>query len=187
MQVHRALVNLEGLTMDRQQILLAKSLQAAEVSLSVRTFNERLILQKAVYLLQAAGIHLGFRFRWYLRGPYSPDMTAGAFAIVNEGKYGEKELQGWKLDAESANRAFKLKPLLHREGETKTAQANRLELLASALFLFKTDQAKPNDPENTSKILKLNNKDFDIGDVRTAVKDLKAHGLLTQAKDESRQ
>lgn len=164
--------------MDRQQILLAKSLEAAEVPLSVKSFNERLILQKSVYLLQVAGIHIGYRFRWYIRGPYSPDLTAGAFGIVNEGKYGEMELQGWKLDDESATRARSLQPLLHREGETKADHAQRLELLASALFLFKTEQAKPSDPEGTSEILKKNDKDFDAGEVKAAVKELRAHGLL---------
>lgn len=164
--------------MDRQQILLAKSLEAAQVPLSVRTFNERLILQKSVYLLQASGIHINYRFRWYIRGPYSPDMTAGAFGIVNEGKYAQRELQGWKLDDNSAQRARRLQPLLHREGESKAEQARRLELLASALFLFKTDQAKPTDPEGTSNILKKNDKNFDVGEVKTAVKELKAHGLL---------
>lgn len=42
--------------MDRQQILLAKSLDAAQISLSVATFDDRLILQKAVYLLQLGGV-----------------------------------------------------------------------------------------------------------------------------------
>lgn len=146
--------------------------------LSVQTFNDRLILQKSVYLLQAAGIHMGYRFRWYLRGPYSSDMTAGAFGILNEGEYGKKELQGWKLDDQSVTLARKLQSLLHRERETKMEQARRLELLASVLFLFKTEQAKPSDLEGISAILKRNDKDFDTSEVKAAVKELKAHGLL---------
>jgi uncharacterized protein YwgA len=164
--------------MDRQQILLAKTLEAAKVPLSVKTFDERLILQKSVYLLQAAGIHMGYRFRWYIRGPYSPDMTTGAFGIINEGEFGVKELQGWKLDKESASRARMLQPLLHHAGENKTDQARRLELLASALFLFKTEQAKPNDPEGTSKILRMNDKHFTTNEVKDAVKELQQYGLL---------
>ena len=165
--------------MDRQQILLAKSLEAAELPLSVRTFDDRLILQKSVYLLQTAGIRMGYRFRWYLRGPYSPEMTAGALGIVNDGDYSKKELQGWKLDEDSVAIAKKMQSLLHRENETKVEQARRLELLASVLFLLKTDQAKSNDPEGTSAILKKNDKDFDSSEVKTAVKELKAHGLLS--------
>src|SRR5271170_4633462 len=165
--------------MDRQQILLAKSLEAAKVSLSVNTFNERLILQKSAYLLQAAGINMGYRFQWYIRGPYSPDITAGAFGIVNEGESGKNELEKWKLDNKSSARAHSLQPLLSKESESMTDRARRLELLASTLFLFKTEQAKPSDPEGTSKILEKNNKDFSINEVKLAVKEMKAHGLLT--------
>ena len=164
--------------MDRQQVLLAKALEAANVPLSVTSFNERLILQKAVYLMQMAGIHMGYRFRWYIRGPYSPEMTAGAFGILNEGEFGTKELEGWNLDPVSAKRAHELRPLFKREGESQTEQARRLELLASALFLFKTEQAKPSDPEGTSAILKKNDKDYDANEVKTAVAELKAYVLV---------
>lgn len=164
--------------MDRQQILLAKTLEAADVPLNVHTFNDRLILQKSAYLLQMSGIHMGYRFRWYLRGPYSPDMTAGAFGIVNEGQYGQEELQGWHLDKESAERARKLRPLLNRKGESKSGQVQRLELLASVLFLIKTEQAKLGDPEGTSRILKKNEKHYNAEEVRAAAKELRAHGLL---------
>ena len=58
--------------MDRQQVLLAKSLEAANVSLSVKSFTERLILQKSAYLLQAAGIHFGYRFRWSIFAGRTP-------------------------------------------------------------------------------------------------------------------
>ena len=164
--------------MDRQQILLAKTLDAAQAPLDVSTFNDRLILQKTVYLLQSAGLHIGYRFRWYLRGPYSPDMTAGAFGIVNEGEYGQKELRGWKLDDESSKRATAIRPLLHQAGEAKSARVRRLELLASVLFLVKTGQAKVNDPSGTSSILRKNDKDYNPDEVKDAVKQLKAYGLL---------
>lgn len=166
--------------MDRQQVLLAKSLDAAGVPLSVSSFDERLILQKAAYLIQSAGIRLGYRFRWYLRGPYSPDMTADAFSIVNEGEGAKEELKGWKLDEKSAQIGQKLKPLLYRENESVEVQAKRLELLASALFLFNTKQAEPNNSDETSSILKKNGKDFTADDVTKAVKEIRKYGLLAQ-------
>ncbi len=163
--------------MDRQQILLAKALEAAEIPLDVATFHTRLILQKAVYLLQSAGVQLGYRFRWYLRGPYSPDMTAGAFGIIGEGSSAQEELRGWKLDAESKAVIDRLKPLLC-EGDDKAAQASRLELLASVLFLINTKQAKENDAAETSTILRRYNKNYHAEDVRKAIQELKTYGLL---------
>ena len=38
-------------------------------------FEDRLIIQKAVYLLDLKGIKSGFNFHLYVRGPYSKDLT----------------------------------------------------------------------------------------------------------------
>ena len=48
---------------------------------SLDTFDSRLIFQKTVYLLQAFGFYLGYRFSWYIRGPYSPGLTSDGFKI----------------------------------------------------------------------------------------------------------
>ena len=50
---------------------------------SMRTFKERLILQKQVYLLQAFGLYLGYRYKWYLYGPYSSDLARDGFDLFN--------------------------------------------------------------------------------------------------------
>lgn len=46
------------------------------------SFNDRLILQKTIYLLHAFGIYIGYGFSWYLRGPYSPALTRDAFNLI---------------------------------------------------------------------------------------------------------
>ena len=157
--------------MDRQQILLGKVLESADLRLNVGTFDERLILQKAVYMLQSAGVHLGYRFRWYLRGPYSPDMTAGAFGIVGEGQ--SRRERNWvdgKLDDASKERAvYLLKPLLSGNPGDKACGVRRLELLASVLFLIKTEQAKATDAVETSSAIlyRKYNKNFHADDAST--------------------
>lgn len=50
-------------------------------------FDERLVLQKTIYLMQEFGLYIGYNFRWYIRGPYSPELTRDAFAIMQ--KYDE--------------------------------------------------------------------------------------------------
>lgn len=164
--------------MTQSQILLAKSLEAAGMQLSVDSFDDRLILQKAVYLLQSAGIRMGYRFRWYLKGPYSPDMTADAFALTGSGAGGASELGRWKLDQESAAVAGRLQALLAAPGEGKTDRAKRLELLGSLLFLLNTRQATPSDPAKASEILKSNGKPFSTDDVSRAITELKNYGLV---------
>jgi hypothetical protein len=45
------------------------------------TFSGRLILQKTVYLWDSFGVPTGYPFNWYVRGPYSPPLTAAGFQI----------------------------------------------------------------------------------------------------------
>jgi uncharacterized protein YwgA len=45
-------------------------------------FSERLAFQKTAYLLQAFGFYLGFRYTWYLYGPYSPDLAKVGLKIT---------------------------------------------------------------------------------------------------------
>ncbi len=41
----------------------------------VDDFQNRLVIQKAIYLLKLKGIDPGFDYNLYVRGPYSPDLT----------------------------------------------------------------------------------------------------------------
>ena len=65
--------------MDRPRLLAGLLKRAGDYG--VRTFRDRLVLQKTVYLLQAFGIYLGYRFTWYLHGPYSTQLTRDAFSL----------------------------------------------------------------------------------------------------------
>jgi hypothetical protein len=68
--------------MDTKQLVLKLALEAAGQSLDVDSLDDRMRLQKAVYLLQAAGTNLGYHYSWYLKGPYSTALTQDYFAIA---------------------------------------------------------------------------------------------------------
>lgn len=70
--------------MDRQQIGFKLALEQLSLPARLSSFDDSLILQKAVYLAQAAGVDLGYFFHWYLRGPYSSALTRDAFSMVSE-------------------------------------------------------------------------------------------------------
>lgn len=55
------------------------------------TFDDRIKLQKIVYLLQAKNINLGYNFEWYLYGPYSVGLTKDGFQIEDLQKSVEVE------------------------------------------------------------------------------------------------
>ncbi len=160
--------------MNTQQTKLGLALKEAGVPLSVESFDDRLILQKAVYLLQQAQIHLGYRFRWYLKGPYSTDLTEDVFALAHLEDKGASELAQWEMDMDSRKRIEKIRgwfsPL------KGNALAKKLELLASVLFLIVTQQVSALDSARISVVLKENGKTFEPNEVADAVSDLRAHG-----------
>lgn len=68
--------------MDRQAFILGHILHRfPKFGFSMETFNDRLRLQKFIYLLQAHDIYLGYDFSWYVRGPYCTALTAAGFML----------------------------------------------------------------------------------------------------------
>lgn len=48
---------------------------------NMNTFAGRLRLQKTIYLMQAFDLYIGYNFSWYIRGPYSADLTKDGFEL----------------------------------------------------------------------------------------------------------
>lgn len=55
--------------------------QIPDSNFSMDGFQDRLKLQKMVYLLQIFDIYLGYNFTWYLRGPYCSVLATNGFAL----------------------------------------------------------------------------------------------------------
>lgn len=93
-------------------------------------FDQRLILQKTVYLLQVFGLFLGYRFNWYLRGPYSIAVARHGYELVD---LFDKLPEASFVDKKAENR---FKSYLKFISEYKE-NAKMLEILASAHFIAK--------------------------------------------------
>lgn len=65
--------------MDRRKIALRLIMDRLQLKLD--RFVDRLAVQKSIYLLQVLGLDLRYHYSWYLRGPYSPELTRDAFEI----------------------------------------------------------------------------------------------------------
>ncbi len=92
-------------------------------------FDQRLILQKTVYLLQrAAGIELDYHYNWYLRGPYSPTLARDAYRMID---LFEPATQRRFVKDESEGRFERFIEWLQPNAQ----DARWLELAASSLYL----------------------------------------------------
>lgn len=52
------------------------------VPMSINSMEDRIAMQKAIYLAQVSGADLGYRFNWYVRGPYCPDLARDYYAAM---------------------------------------------------------------------------------------------------------
>ena len=160
--------------MDRQQIGLKLIWEALGLPLNLETFAARLTLQKAIYLAQEAGVQLGYGFRWYIRGPYSPDLTRDAFAVVAAVNQGASETQGWCLDNTSQERIRKFRDYY---SNMKAHLPKKLELLASVHFLRKTSAGQGKTPAELAEVLQRFGKPYSAEQVQRAITELGEHGL----------
>jgi uncharacterized protein YwgA len=113
----------------RVQMTLAV-LKCLKVSSSLSTFNDRLRMQKVVFLLQKMGLQTRWNFSWYLRGPYSSDLAHALFENnlqqVSKGEFNRETLRA----IERVKSCFKLESM------------SVADLEAAASILYVADQCK---------------------------------------------
>ena len=162
--------------MDRRQIRAKLVLDELGIPMSVDSFDDRLIIQKAIYLVQAGGASLGYDFRWYLRGPYSPSLSRDAFSIVSELRGHGGELDGWSLAGELVGKLRRIKPLMAKQPQERTAWW--LELLASVHFVLAHDQVSPRSAHGICELLRRYNKEFSEVEIEEAMSELRGADLI---------
>ncbi len=164
--------------MDRREIGLKLTISALDLPFQMDTFDDRLILQKAVYLAQEAGVKLGYFYNWYLRGPYSSALAEDAFS-VNVAIAGENdESEAYELANEQLKDLERIGELVKEQN--RAGLARRLELLASVHFLIDRKQVSGRDPKTIVERLKKFGKDFDEVDVSDALEELDDCELFPQ-------
>ncbi len=120
--------------MDSRLIALALLLDELGVDGDIRTIDDRKRIQKAVYLGQRAGVDLGYRFSWYLKGPYSPKLADDYYSLAEAVTAGDKEHEGRTLVPSLKQRLEQIRPLMDCAEESLN-QEDWLELLASYDYL----------------------------------------------------
>lgn len=123
--------------MDSRALALKLVLQNLGVEHNIDTVTDRLTLQKAIYLAQAAQVDLGYSYGWYLRGPYSPRLTQDYYNLASLSD--EDLLDGLSAHElkESVKKNLKrVKTLVASTTRGEVSLARWLELLASLHYLL---------------------------------------------------
>jgi uncharacterized protein YwgA len=75
------------------KVVLSKVLEILDLGKpDMSTFDNRLQLQKIIYLLQSSGISLGYGYNWYVKGPYSSPLAHDLFEIEKSTEIYEKNV-----------------------------------------------------------------------------------------------
>ncbi len=133
--------------METKIILLRLYLDELGVDTTINTKDQRIILQKAVYLGQAAGGDLGYRYSWYINGPYSSELTRDYYKLAEELNNGTQKTQ-YVLRDDLKERLHSIKDLLNCPREWSEGQAVWLELIASLDYAVRVLRMNKPDAKN---------------------------------------
>jgi hypothetical protein len=111
---------LRSMTMEKYKKVIA-FFKELGFRFDIAEFDDRLIAQKLVCLLELKGIDLGYSCSLYVRGPYSPDLTQDLYAFPTEFaalNSGSRLTPHEKESAGELGRIFGLKPVSLEVGAT---------------------------------------------------------------------
>ena len=156
--------------MNRRQIALKLVMSQLGIPPTLDSFDDRLILQKKIYLAQQAGVDLGYHYYWYLRGPYSRALVGDAYDM----ELTTRPPRGWCLDEET-----KQKLSILRDFFDKLRNASKsFELYASVLFAIATGQAKRNNLQGIFQLMKNAGKNFSKNEIKKSLDAMSSANLF---------
>lgn len=120
--------------METRLLALKGLLDGLGISTQIDTLNDRKRLQKAVYLGQLSGLDLGYRFSWYIRGPYCTELARDYYDLTRNLQVSNIHVM---LNERALEKLQKVRPVLDRPDGFPLEDAGWLELVASYHFLRK--------------------------------------------------
>ena len=111
---------------------IAKGLIFQALKVEKDSFDDRLISQKKLYLLQMLGIDIGYSYNWYIRGPYSPHLSTYVFNNLDVLK--EQDFSAYNLSDTVKKAIDKINNLENKKPESLSI-SSWYELLASVLYI----------------------------------------------------
>ena len=98
------------------------------------TFDDRIICQKKIFLLQSLGTDLGYTYNWYVHGPYSPSLKN--YVYNNLELLASNDFSKYSLTSVVIDNINKVNELLE-DKRSDFGVASWYELLASLLYIKK--------------------------------------------------
>lgn len=123
--------------MENKEIALKLTLDAIGESTNIATVNNRMRLQKAIYLSQQIGIPLGYTYSWYFKGPYSPSLTQDYYNLNSALAAKDEDTKDLALSPEVLKKAQETRRLLQKPPTVRAEIYEWYEALCSLHYLMK--------------------------------------------------
>jgi hypothetical protein len=158
---------------------IANGIVFSRLNLRNDSFNDRLICQKKIYLLQGLGTDLGYSYNWYVRGPYSPALTKYLYSYLEV--LSQKDFSKYILVGDTESNINTVNDL-KKEAPNNLDEASWYELLASLSYLYYNSKSfmipdPTNDNSITEKLISLKPK-YNDSDCRHGLRILRNKGFL---------
>src|SRR5688572_29318776 len=117
--------------MDGNLIALKLFLDKLGEPTTIDTMDDRVRVQKSVYLGQVSGADLGYRYSWYIKGPYCSPLARDYYALDGALRSGDTDHAKRKLNDSLKQSLAKAKRLLEKPANISLSTTQWYELLAS--------------------------------------------------------
>lgn len=160
--------------MDRRLVVLKRFVEALGEPANISSIDARKRFQKAVYLGQLTGVDLGYRYSWYVRGPYSSPLANDYYALSAALESDEKAPTNIILKPTAKSKLENLKSLLKVPKGVNLDESDWYEVLASWHYLLTVSKKNESSAMETMKFQKKHLVPF----VKTADEKLREHDLI---------
>lgn len=134
---------------------------------NLNSFENRLKLQKIIFLMRSHDLDLGYNYNLYMRGPYSVSLTRDAFLIEDWNIIEETIFTDQDTEERFTTFINKITPY---KNNTKWLE------IASTLLLIKSLK-DPNDKQLIKECNEIK-KDYTIKDIELVLNEMKKEGFI---------
>lgn len=107
------------------------------------SLSGRIAFQKRIYLVQVAGLHLGYRFSWNQYGPYSPELAQDRIRLESARDDIRELVKKLQIKDDVASTLGKVKAFIQTPNETGLTDVEWLELMSSLHYLAQESGGLP--------------------------------------------
>ncbi len=164
---------------------IANGIVFQKMAVSKDSFEDRIICQKKVYLLQSLGTDLGYTYNWYVRGPYSPSLTNyiyGNLDVLMSNDFSKYNLN--KAVEDNIDKVNSISDDIRNDFDL----SSWYELLASLLFIYNNKESWKIKSEKSSlyKALMEQKPQFSEEQCEYAFGKLQAKGFISVDNEENK-